>query len=434
MTVAIVGGGLAGLFTATRLVDSGHDDVVVLEAGAQPGGVVCSVSRDGFILEPGAGSFTLPHPHLSALLASSEVRAADPAARRRHVWIGDRLVALRPGPAAVLAPVVPLRAKLRGVLEPLVTELPRGDDDESLETFCRRRFGNELGRTVAWLAASGVFAGDPARLSARAAFPALAALVDAEGSVVRGALGRMRARPAGAVRPSAHVPATTMSDLAAGLADRLGHRFRSGHTVTAVRRTGPGWTLEGSDRVTADQVVVACHPAAAARLLDGVLAGSLRTSKSAPVVVVGLGGPRSNMPIPSGFGILAGPAAGTATRGILLESSYAPHRAPADHTLVKVIAGGAPHHALVDADDAAIVEAIGHEAARILGTDLDATFSAVIRHTPGIPQYDVGHFRWLREVESAAPDSLHFVGWGYRGVGVAHLATDAFRVAEAIVR
>ncbi|MEX2279252.1 MAG: FAD-dependent oxidoreductase, partial [Acidimicrobiia bacterium] len=68
MTVAIVGGGFAGLFVAARLIASGVDDVVVLEASEHPGGVARSVSRDGYVLEPGASSFTLPHPHLSPLL------------------------------------------------------------------------------------------------------------------------------------------------------------------------------------------------------------------------------------------------------------------------------------------------------------------------------------------------------------------------------
>ncbi|MEX1004562.1 MAG: protoporphyrinogen oxidase [Acidimicrobiia bacterium] len=431
MTVAIVGGGLAGLFTATRLLQTGHDDVVVFESSGSAGGVTRSVSRDGYMLEPGAGSFALPHPHLSSLLAGTRLRPAEPTARVRHVWTGERLVNLAPGPAAVAAPVVPVRAKLRGILDVLVAE-PPGDDDESLETFLRRRLGNRLGHTAAWLAASGVYAGDPTRLSARSAFPALTGLVAAEGSLVKGAVRRFRSRPPDAARPTMHLPTTTMADLADELATGLGDRWRSGHTVDAVRRHGRRWIVEGTDRMEADHVVLACAPQAAARLVDGPLSSALTGGSRAPVLVVGLGGPADGMPLPDGFGILTGPDARTSTRGILLESSYAPHRAPAAHSLVKVIAGGAPRDPIVDADDQTVINRVGGELARILGHDVEASFAQVVRQLPGIPQYDVGHRNWLAQVAAATPESLHLTGWGYRGVGVAHLAADAHRIAGEI--
>lgn len=429
MRVAIVGGGFAGLFTASRLLASGVDDVVVLEASDDPGGVARSVSRDGYVLEPGAGSFMLPHPHLSMVLEEGGVVPATGAARIRHVWTGTRLVTPSAGPGGLLAPIVPVRAKLRGLLEPLVSE-PPGDNDESLDRFCRRRLGDTLGRTVAWLAASGVFAGDPARLSAQAAFPALTGLVRMEGSLVGGGIHRMRNRPPDAVRPSVHVPATTMAALAAQMAKRLGERFRPGHRVEAVRHRRDGWTISGSEQVKADQLVLTVAPHVAAGLVDGSLADALHGSEAAPVVVVGLGG--FELSIPAGFGILTGPDAGTATRGILLESSYAPHRAPEGASLMKVIAGGAPGRSLPDADDTTVVEAIGGEVAHILRADIDVSFTEVIRHRRGIPQYVIGHGRWLSAVESATPESMHLTGWGYRGVGIAHLATDAVRIAETI--
>lgn len=430
MTVAIVGGGFAGLFTASRLVAAGIDDVVVLEASPHPGGVARTVARDGYILEPAAGSFTLPHPHLSAILADTPVIPAAATARMRHVWTGDRIVSLRPGPAAALAPLVPPRAKLRGLAELLVSQ-PPGDDDESLDRFCRRRFGNELGRTVAWLAASGVFAGDPTRLSARSAFPALTGLVETEGSVVSGAVRRLRARSADTTRPSIHVPATTMSAVVDDIAHRLGDRVQTCHRVDAVRRDRSRWIVDGTERLVADHVVMTCAPHTAAGLVDGELADELRVSVTAPVVVLGLGGTGPHR-IPDGFGVLVGPDAGTATRGILLESSYAPHRAAEGNWLLKVIAGGLPPRPVTEEDDATLVEVIGAEIAHILGTDLEASFVEVTRHAPGIPQYVMGHRRWLDAVEAATPESLHLTGWGYRGVGISHLAADAARIADLI--
>lgn len=427
MRVAIVGGGFAGLFTASQLVSAGVDDVVVLEASSHPGGVARSVVRDGYILEPGAGSFRLPHPHLSQLLAGSELRPAESVAR--HVWNGTRLISLS-GPGTLLAPIVPVAAKLRAAAEPWAAT--HTEDDETLDHFFRRRFGDGFGREAAWLAASGVFAGDPTRLSAGSAFPMLTELESSHRSIVRGAAHRLRSRPKDASRPSVHVPATTMSELAQALAAMLGDRFRPSHPVEAVRHSNSKWTISGIERTEADHVVLACAPDVASGLVDSGLRDALLGSTTAPVAVVGLGGP--TLGLPSGFGILTARDSGMVARGILLESSYAPHRAPHGHGLVKVIAGGAGRPSIVDADDDMIIATVGSELARILGADIDVSFAEVTRQTPGIPQYNVGHADWLAAVDRSTPQSMHLAGWGYRGVGIAHLASDAIRIAESIAR
>ena len=53
--VAVVGGGLAGFFTASELMEAGVEDVVVLDRNDQPGGVARTVKLDGYDLEPAAG-------------------------------------------------------------------------------------------------------------------------------------------------------------------------------------------------------------------------------------------------------------------------------------------------------------------------------------------------------------------------------------------
>ncbi len=425
MRVAVVGGGFAGLFTACQLVSAGVEDVVVLEASAHPGGVARSVVRDGYILEPGAGSFRLPHPHLSRLLAGSGLRPA--ASVARHVWTGTRLVSVS-GAGTLFAPIVPLAAKLRAVAEPWAAA--HAEEDETLEHFFRRRFGDGFGSEAAWLAASGVFAGDPTRLSAGSAFPMLTGLEIAHRSIVRGAVHQLRSRPRDATRPSVHLPATTMSALAEALAATLGERFRPDHPVEAVRRSNGKWTISGVGRIEADHVVLACSPDQAAGLVDSEFRQALLGSSTARVAVVGLGGP--SLALPSGFGILTARDSGMITRGVLLESSYAPHRAPHGHGLVKVIAGGAGRPSLVDADDDMIVATVGSDLARILGADIDVSFAEVARPTSGIPQYNVGHADWLAALDRTTPESMHLTGWGYRGVGIAHLASDAIRIAESI--
>ncbi len=427
--VVVIGGGFGGLFVAGELRRRGLE-VLVVDREDVPGGVAVTRIADGQVLEPAAGTFLLPHPHLTRALAGIDVVPAAPTAARRYISTRGRLVGLEPGPKALVAPVLPFGAKLRMLAEPFIP--PRLDGDETLDEFLRRRLGRRAGELAAAVAARGVFAGDPARLSASSSFPALVALERDAGSLLRGALRRLRGRPKGAPRPRSHLPRTTMADVARRLAAELGDGWRAGFPVVAVRRTDDGrWRVEGPETLTARHVVLAVTPDRAQALLGDA---DPVPFPAAPVAVVWLGGDVDRMPIPAGFGYLVGPDTDLVGLGCLFESSYAPSRAPSGRSLVKVIVGGAAHPDVMELGDEALVERIVAETSRVLGVDVEPDFSQVVRHLPGIPQYEVGHGARLGELERRWPPSsgVRFAGWGYRGVGIGHLAADAHRLAERI--
>lgn len=431
--VTVVGGGFGGLFVASELLARGVDDLVVLDGNPAPGGVARTICRDGYELEPGVGTVMLPHPHLTPVLDHAGV-ALTPAidAGTRYVYTRGRLVAVPSSPRALLAPLVPWPAKLRAAGEPFIRTPPRSAD-ESIAEFLARRLGDGMGATLAWLAASGVFAGDPRRLSMASSFPAFPALEQLGGSIVGGGVKRFRRRAPGARRPTSHVPPKGgMAAIAEAIATRLGDSYRPDSPVESVRPAGDGWEVRGPVNHHADHVVLATSPPVAAGLLEGTLADRLDRAVSAPVVVVGIGADRSGFELPPGFGVLTGPAAGTATLGILFESSYAPHRAPTGKALVKAIVGGATRREVIEWDDDRVVATVREDLRQILGLEVSPSFVEIIRHPRGIPQYEVGHGAWLAEVAMATPPGLHLTGWGYRGVGVAHLATNAVRLAESI--
>lgn len=435
MRVVVVGGGMAGLFTASELVAAGVDDVVVVERASQPGGVARTVMREGFSLEPAAGSFNLPHPQLGPILERAGVEVV-PArdAHVRHVFVGGRLIAVRPSPGALAAPVLSVPAKLRALAEPVVRRRSE-TGEESLAAFCERRFGKEAGRLLSSLMASGVYAGDPAELSADAAFPMLTELEREAASVLKGAIRRRRSRPENAPRPRMHVPVDGMAGMAETMASSLGGRFRGDFEVQSVSHTGDEWVIEGPERLVADAVVMAAHPHLAAGLLGGDIADDLRRLESAPVAVVGLGGagPPS---LPDGFGTLIGPDEGLVSVGVLFESSYAPARAPDESWLVKVIAGGARRPEIAEWEDDRLATRVVDELERIVGEVPSPDFVEVVRQRPGIPQYTIGHHQRLRALEGHLDGlrGLHLAGWGYRGVGVASLARDCARLATEIGR
>ncbi len=432
--VAVVGGGLSGLLTATALIRSGVEDVVVLESSPRPGGVAGTLRRDGYLVERAASTLRLPHPHLGPLLDTLGVVPVpvDPAALGRLVYTAGRLLEIPLSPRLVTSPILGTGAKLRALAEPLAARGAGGD--ETLEAFLRRRFGRGAGAMIGWLMAGGVFAGDPAQLSAAAAFPMLPALEAEAGSVVRGGLRRRRAAR-GAPAPVAHVLPAGMQEIAGAAQRLLGERLLLDAGVESVTATADGWRLTGGfDTFDARHVVLAVGADHAAAMVDTELSDALRGSVAAPVVVAGLGMPAGELAVPRAFGALTGPDTGLAVRGVLFESAQAADRAPAGHTLVRVIAGGAARPELADQEDTAITDTVVGETSAVLGTDLAPDFIEIVRHRRGIPQYVAGHTGWLSDIDGllARRPGLHLAGWSYRGVGVTALASEAHRLAASI--
>lgn len=415
MTTVVVGGGLAGSFAARALSRRGTE-VVVVDAGEEPGGVTVPVRHQGYLLEPAAGTLLLPHPHLTPLLEGLDVTvvSAGVAATRRFLRVGGRSLDLVLGPGLLVAPVLSWPGKLRVVAEPLVGRA--NDPEESLSLFLQRRLGREAGRLVAGLMAAGVHGGDPERLSASAAFPALVALEQAHGSFFRSFLVR---RGQG-TRPSTHVVEGGIAAVARAVAVSLGSAWLAQWRVEKIERVGERWRLHGPEVLEADELVAAVPPET---LLELLREPGGEEWDWAPVAVVWLG--LVEPELPEALGCLVGPDEGLASLGFLYESAYAPGRAPAGRGLVKVLLGGARRPDVIDWGDAELVATATAELATVLGAIPRVEMSYVMRHRPGIPQYTARRRRQLERLRRALPPGISVVGWGYDGVGVSALATRA---------
>lgn len=197
----VIGGGLAGLGAAWRARRAGAE-VRVLEAAAQPGGVVQSARDHGFLTEAGPNTLMASSPAFIKLLRElgleKEIVQAAPAARERFIVRNGKLV---PVPMSVwqflTTPLLTTPAKLRLLGEPWAkARAADATGDESLADFARRRLGAEAFTYGLEPFIAGVFAGDAEKLSARLALPRLYALETKPGSIMRGLFQAWRRRPA----------------------------------------------------------------------------------------------------------------------------------------------------------------------------------------------------------------------------------------------
>ncbi len=195
MTVLVIGGGISGLACAWRLHSRGVP-VLLLERGPRFGGVIDRIEKDGFHFDVGPQSFSATPP-LAKLIdeagLAGDVLRADPRAPR-YILLHGRLVRAPLGPAEFFAtPLIGWRTKLRIMGEPLArTHPPPGD--ESIASFVRRKFGDDVLTNLVAPFVSGVYAGDPEKLSLASTFPRLRQLEEKYGSIIRGALKSRRKR------------------------------------------------------------------------------------------------------------------------------------------------------------------------------------------------------------------------------------------------
>ena len=446
-SVAVIGGGVAGLAAAHRIVERAPGaEVVVLEAAARAGGVLRSEEQGGWLHEHAASAFLSGAPDGAVALCRElgvELEEASPAAKQRWIWRGGRLHALPRGPGGLLRTgLLSWRGKLALLAEPLRRARPPSvHGDESVHDFAARRLGPEAADAIVAPFVTGIFAGDARQVSLAAGFPKIAALEE-RGGLVRGMIDARRAGVARPEPPRSLAPRGGAEDLVRALADRLGARVERGARVEAVRPDGDGVAVTAGGRERrVDAAVLAAPAHETARMLGGApelaeLAHTAMAVRYAPAVVAYLGFRRADVAHPlDGFGLLV--AAGEAPRvlGIVLESTVWSGRAPDGHVLLRCILGGTRDPDVFDLPDDAVLRHARDDARLILGIDAAPVHTRVVRWRHGIAQYPVGHGGRVAKADALA-GAYHMVlaGSAWHGVAVTDCVSDATRVAAEVAR
>lgn len=406
--VIIVGGGISGLATAFFLRGRGVA-VSVLEAGDAPGGTIQTIERDGFLVDTGPTSTLYRGGALGDLIDALGLRAELLEADRRaarYIVKQDALVPLPSGPGSFLAtPLFSARAKLRLLAEPLHGRAP---SEESIAQFVRRRIGPEFLDWAVDPFVSGVYAGDPERLSVRAAIPRLYALEAEQGSLFIGALARAFAGKGGGAQPRGRLISFRrgMQTLPHAIAGRLGASLRLNAPVVAIERQSREWVVRTADAEhRARQLVLAVPAYRAASLLAPMVPAAAQDLDAVgypPVASVALGFRREHVRHPlDGFGALLPRRLGRETLGVIFSSMLFAGRAPAGHVLLTAFIGGARNTSVAEKSEQILVDRVLSDLAPLLGLEAAPIFQHVTLWPRAIPQYNLGHLERVGRIERA---------------------------------
>ncbi|MGH3136645.1 MAG: protoporphyrinogen oxidase [Gaiellaceae bacterium] len=453
MKVVVIGGGIAGLAAAHRLVTLLPDaDVVLVEREPSVGGKLLTEHSDGYVIEAAADSFLSRKER--GLGLCEELGLADELVGRRPEHARSfvkRLGELHPLPegltgliptsldalrdSALLSP----EGKARLAAEVDVPPAPLGED-ESIASFVSRRLGREVYDALVEPLMTGIYGGDGDQLSLQATFPQLRSLELEHGSVLRGLL----AQPATTdPYPPFVTLASGMHAIVRKLIGALEGRVRVavGNGAVRLRRHSGGFVVEldDHDAVDADGVVVAVPAFAAAPVLaeiDSDLAAAHAEIPYASSTVVTLAYRREDVEHPlDGYGYVVPRSEGSDVLACTWTSSKWEDRAPPGKALLRVYAGrfGARD---VTADSDAELLALGRDELRTLGVESEPVLSRVHRWPRGMPQYVLGHPERLERIWAALDvhPGLAVAGAAYRGVGIPDCIRSGEDAAESVVR
>jgi oxygen-dependent protoporphyrinogen oxidase len=332
--VLVIGGGIAGLAAAARLLGvlGGGDDagtgtgtgagadgpvvrphVTLLDEADRFGGKLRPGEVGGIAVDLGAESMLARRPEAVELARSAGLgpELEPPTTAKAAIWTRG---ALRPMPTGhVMGVPGDLDAlAATGVISPEGMRRIRADlsapatevgEDVAIGEYVAARVGREVVDRLVDPLLGGVYAGHADRISMRAAVPQLLPVAQRERSLVEGVRGIL----ARAAQSSAAAPGTPPAPVFQGVRGGLGRlpgavaeacreaggELRTGTGVKELRRTPDGWraVTTGGEELSADAVVLAVPAAAAARLLAAeapAAAGELGAVEYASMALVTL--------------------------------------------------------------------------------------------------------------------------------------------------
>ncbi len=449
--VIIIGAGLTGLTMAYYLKKSGRN-VLVIEKDSRAGGVINTISADGFIYETGPNTGVLSTPEIARLFidlnGNCDLDTANPKSKKRYILKNGKWQPLPSGLfSAVTTPLFTLKDKFRILAEPFRR---RGNDpDETLAQLVRRRMGESYLDYAVDPFISGIYAGDPATLVTRYALPKLYALEQKYGSFIGGAIKKAK-EPKSEDQKRATGEVFSVKGGLEKLISSLVHELKEENLILnanditiAPLEHGYNVTFRNADgkdeELQAPKVVTTFGGLSLKSMLPFIQEKELSpvlNTKYAAVVQVAAGYTSwKGMPLDA-FGGLIPTRENRGVLGILFPSAIFKGRAPENGALISVFLGGIKKPDIISKSDQEIKEIVMKEIRETLFENGDPDLFKIFRYTHAIPQYEKSsgeRLECINKIQDQYP-GLILAGNIRDGIGMADRVKQAKTISEILIQ
>jgi oxygen-dependent protoporphyrinogen oxidase len=459
--VIIIGAGISGLTLANELITKGisKKQILVLEGNDRPGGRIRTDAEGGYLYEWGPEALKGKSENTARIfeMIDEEPYPVSDEASIRYLVKKGKLVKTPSGPiSAIFTPLIPFYGKLRILIEPFIR---RKKEDETVAEFVKRRFGKSMIPLVDAFV-SGVYGGDPHRLSIAYGFPKLKELEEKKGSLFRGGIAHARklkkkrkAETKGMskeeqkeekrIRKERPYLVTTekgMEGIINSLAKKVNVKYSSFVEKVEVQENELFTVRAGKESFACQKIVVATGVNATSKieLQNGnVLEEKAPEVEESLVTVVSLGFEEDSFEKKvEGYGFLIPSKEERFILGTLYSSRLFAHHAPEGELLLRCFVGGIRHPERATIAEEELVAKVKEELNNLLGLKKEPTRVSVQAHAPkGIPQIMLNHgvvLDWKEEIEGKIKN-LYLIGMGWKTITCDGLIEDALRTAELVV-
>ncbi|MCX5530623.1 protoporphyrinogen oxidase [Streptomyces sp. NBC_00006] len=455
--VLVIGGGIAGLAAAHRLLDGsergGPVHVTVLEAGERLGGKLHTGEIAGARVDLGAESMLARRPEAVGL--AREVGLGDrlqpPSTATASIWTRG---ALRPMPKGHVMGVPGTAEALEGVLSDEGLRRIRRDDhlppthlgeDVSVGRYVAARLGREVVDRLVEPLLGGVYAGDADLISMRSAVPQLfeeaarhVSLTEAVRAIQERAAANQQTGP---VFMGIEGGIGTLPGAVADAVRAKGGEILLGERATTLTTRDGLWQLrtESGRTFEADQVIVALPAPAAASLLrtaSPMASQELRRIEYASMALITMAFRKAEADVPEGSGFLVPPVDGHTIKAATFASrkwGWIAEQNP-DLLVVRTSVGRYGDEKDLARDDNDLVDLSRQDLREATGLNAAPVAAHVTRWKDGLPQYPVGHAARVDRIREriAAVPGLAVCGAAYDGVGIPACIASAYAAVDIL--
>ncbi|MEJ5351734.1 MAG: protoporphyrinogen oxidase [Melioribacteraceae bacterium] len=446
--IIILGAGISGLSTAYWLYKKGFE-IKILESRSEPGGSMQSEFVNNFLIDYGPNSGLETTPLIRQLVdevgISNEFVYANESSNKRYILRNNELHPLPMNPPLFIkSKLFSAKAKLRLMAEPFIGKSEDGYY-QSVAEFVRRRLGQEFLDYAIDPFVSGVFAGDPNKLSVKSAFPKLYRLEEVYGGLIKGMIkgAKERKQRAEQSKQSAKMFSfiNGMQSFPKAIAKKLEDNILYNCVVKKVKRTSDNWEviyeMNGEQNKINSDIVLSTLPAYVSSdifdEIDSELSKHLNEIYYPPVMVLYLGFKKENINRNlDGFGFLIPSKEQKHFLGAIWSSTIFPNRCEDDKAAFTLFIGGARSPHLFDIEKEKLIEIVLAEFKDIMKIKGDPILIKEKLWEKAIPQYNIGyieHENYFEKFQKENPGLI--LSGNYRG-GIS--VGDCIKNSELVIQ
>ena len=449
--IAILGGGITGIAAALSLKKQ-KKDFILIERSARLGGKIQSRKIDGYHMELGPNTVLINHPETKAFLKELGLyeRRIEPhpeAIKKRFVLKQGQIEAIPYSFSTLIKSKLVSFGTMTSVLSEAFKSKSDHDDEESLADFSRRRFGKQIYQDLITPFVSGIYAGDPEKMSLKYTMPLLYQAEKEYGSIVKGMPKLIKQKKA--AQEDLAMPKQKIFSFKNGLQEMIDEASEKIYdqcvvntNLIKIQKRNEKYLLhlhqEGREQVIEADQLISTLPAAvlAGKIdFDSSLSEAIGKINYVPAMVSHLAFKADQWKFKRQlFGLLSRKEEAEPWLGILFNSEFFPQQQDHDDVLLTVISGGYRQPDLLDQSDEEILEQLNRSINKIGLAEGKAKFHHIYRWKKAIPQYELGYSaieKAIKDFEKAHP---HFkiAGNYYRGVSVSDCIANGTKLAQEI--